>query len=91
MAEPLAAEITNSVKIPTIGIGASAKCDGQVLVTEDMLGLTNISPKFVKEYTNLRLPIEKAIKEYVSDVKSEKFPTSEHIYQMKPSIVKQEK
>ena len=91
MAEPLAAEITNSVKIPTIGIGASAKCDGQVLVTEDMLGLTNISPKFVKEYTNLRLPIEKAIKEYVSDVKSEKFPTSEHIYQMKPSIIKQEK
>jgi 3-methyl-2-oxobutanoate hydroxymethyltransferase len=56
-----------------------------------MLGLTNISPKFVKEYANLRLPIEKAIKEYVSDVKLEKFPTSNHIYQMKPSIVKKEK
>ena len=91
MAEPLAEEITNSINIPTIGIGASAKCDGQVLVTEDMLGLTNISPKFVKEYFNLRVPIEKAIKEYVSDVKSNKFPSSEHTYQMKPSIVKEKK
>ena len=91
MAEPLATEVTNSIKIPTIGIGASAKCDGQVLVTEDMLGLTSISPKFVKEYTNLRLPIEKAIKEYVSDVKLEKFPSSKHTYQMKPSVIKQEK
>ena len=91
MAEQLAAEITNSVKIPTIGIGASAKCDGQILVTEDMLGLTNISPKFVKEYTNLRLPIEKAIKEYVSDVKLEKFPSNQHTYQMKPTIIKKEK
>jgi len=90
MAEPLAIEITNSIMIPTIGIGASAKCDGQILVTEDMLGLTNISPKFVKEYTNLRLPIEKAIKEYISDVKSEKFPSSKHTYQMKPTIVKKE-
>ena len=88
MAEPLAEEITNSINIPTIGIGASSKCDGQVLVTEDMLGLTNISPKFVKEYSNLSIPIEKAIKEYVSDVKSGKFPSSEHTYQMKPSIVK---
>jgi|TARA_B110000858_G_scaffold196894_1_gene256850 3-methyl-2-oxobutanoate hydroxymethyltransferase len=91
MAEQLAVEITNSIKIPTIGIGASAKCDGQILVTEDMLGLTNISPKFVKEYTNLRLPIEKAIKEYVSDVKLEKFPSNQHTYQMKPTIIKKEK
>ena len=91
MAEPLAIEITNSIMIPTIGIGASAKCDGQILVTEDMLGLTNISPKFVKEYTNLRLPIEKAIKEYVSDVKLEKFPSNQHTYQMKPTIIKKEK
>ena len=91
MAEPLAEEITNSINIPTIGIGASAKCDGQVLVTEDMLGLTNISPKFVKEYFNLRIPIEKAIKEYVSDVKLSKFPSSEHTYQMKPSLVKEKK
>jgi 3-methyl-2-oxobutanoate hydroxymethyltransferase len=91
MAEPLAEEITNSINIPTIGIGASAKCDGQVLVTEDMLGLSNISPKFVKEYLNLRVPIEKAIKEYVSDVKSSKFPSNEHTYQMKPTIVKEKK
>ena len=50
MAEPLAAEITELVSIPTIGIGASSKCDGQILVTEDMVGLTDISPKFVKQY-----------------------------------------
>tara|TARA_A100001015_G_scaffold213976_1_gene240114 strand:+ start:400 stop:1221 length:822 start_codon:yes stop_codon:yes gene_type:complete len=87
MAEPLAEEITKIINIPTIGIGASAKCDGQVLVTEDMLGLTNISPKFVKEYVNLREPIEKAVKQYVSDVKSGKFPEQQHTYQMKPSIV----
>ena len=91
MAEPLADEITKILNIPTIGIGASVKCDGQVLVTEDMLGLTNISPKFVKEYINIRAPIENAIKEYVSEVKSEKFPSEEHTYQMKPTIVKEEK
>ena len=84
-------EITKTINIPTIGIGASAKCDGQVLVTEDMLGLTNISPKFVKEYVNLRVPIEKAVKQYVSDVKLGKFPEQQHTYQMKPSIVKDSK
>jgi 3-methyl-2-oxobutanoate hydroxymethyltransferase len=87
----LADEITKILNIPTIGIGASVKCDGQVLVTEDMLGLTNISPKFVKEYINIRSPIENAIKEYVSEVKSEKFPSKEHTYLMKPTIVKEEK
>tara|TARA_B110000444_G_C18761811_1_gene557937 strand:+ start:78 stop:899 length:822 start_codon:yes stop_codon:yes gene_type:complete len=91
MVEPLAEEITNTINIPTIGIGASVKCDGQILVTEDMLGLTNISPKFVKQYINLRMPIENAIKQYVSDVKSEKFPNKEHTYQMKPVIIKKEK
>ena len=89
MAEPLAKEITKTINIPTIGIGASSKCDGQVLVTEDMLGLTNISPKFVKEYINLRSPIENAVKQYVSDVKSEKFPEKKHTYQMKPTIIKE--
>ena len=91
MVESLATEITNTINIPTIGIGASAKCDGQVLVTEDMLGLTNISPKFVKEYINLRLPIENAIKQYVSEVKLENFPGKEHTYQMKPTIIKVKK
>ena len=91
MAEPLAEEITKTINIPTIGIGASAKCDGQVLVTEDMLGLTNISPKFVKEYVNLRSPIEKAVKQYVSEVKQGKFPEQQHTYQMKPAILKQTK
>ena len=89
MAEPLAKEITKTINIPTIGIGASSKCDGQVLVTEDMLGLTNISPKFVKEYINLRSSIENAVKQYVSDVKSEKFPEKKHTYQMKPTIIKE--
>ena len=91
MVEPLAAEITTCIKVPTIGIGASAKCDGQILVTEDMLGLTNISPKFVKQYLDLSRPIQKAIKDYVSDVKSEKFPSIENTYQMKPTIVSKEK
>ena len=53
-----------------------------------MLGLTNISPKFVKEYVNIRTPIENAVKQYVDDVKSGKFPEQKHTYQMKPSIVK---
>ena len=91
MVEPLAEEITKIMNIPTIGIGASAKCDGQVLVTEDMLGLTNISPKFVKQYVDLRLPIENAVKQYVSDVKSMNFPEKIHTYQMKPLIVKDNK
>ena len=56
-----------------------------------MLGLKNISPKFVKEYVNLRTPIEKAVKQYVNDVKLCKFPEQQHTYQMKPSIVKDNK
>tara|TARA_B100001093_G_C26760713_1_gene985561 strand:+ start:333 stop:1154 length:822 start_codon:yes stop_codon:yes gene_type:complete len=91
MVEPLAEEITKTINIPTIGIGASAKCDGQVLVTEDMLGLTNISPKFVKQYIDLRSPIKNAVKQYVSDVKSMNFPEKIHTYQMKPVIVKDSK
>ena len=91
MAEPLAAEITNLISIPTIGIGASSKCDGQVLVTEDMLGLTDISPKFVKQYINIGDLIKEAAITYREEVTSRKFPSSEHTYGRKPVIVKKEK
>ena len=87
MTEPLAAEITSKVKIPTIGIGASPKCDGQILVTEDMLGLTNIAPKFVKKYINLEEIIKKAADQYSFEVKQRQFPSEKHTYQMNLSLV----
>ena len=87
MTEPLAAEITSKVKIPTVGIGASPKCDGQILVTEDMLGLTNIAPKFVKKYINIEEIIKKAADQYSSEVKKREFPSESHTYQMNISLV----
>ena len=87
MTEPLAAEITSILKIPTIGIGASPKCDGQILVTEDMLGLTNVAPKFVKKYVNLDKTIKAAVNKYVLEVKNRDFPSTEHVYNMRPIIV----
>jgi 3-methyl-2-oxobutanoate hydroxymethyltransferase len=66
--------ITNNLKIPTIGIGSSSYCDGQILVTDDILGISGFYPKFVKKYTNLNRIIEKAIKKYTRDVKLQKFP-----------------
>lgn len=86
--EPLARSITKQVEIPTIGIGASNACDGQVLVLEDMLGLSAWSPKFVKRYGNLAEGIEKAIKDYAADVRSRAFPGPEHVYNLpKPKSV----
>jgi 3-methyl-2-oxobutanoate hydroxymethyltransferase len=85
VAEPLARKITASVAIPTIGIGASAACDGQVLVLEDMLGLSPRAPKFVRRYGNLGPAIEAAIEAYASDVRSRAFPGPEHVYAMKKS------
>jgi len=73
-----AKKITNQIKIPTIGIGSSSCCDGQVLVTDDMLGISGFYPKFVKKYQNLDRIIEKAVKEYTRDVKLNKFPTKKH-------------
>ena len=70
-----AKEITKSLKIPTIGIGASIYCDGQILVTDDMLGLSGFYPKFVKKYANLNRIIEKAVKKYTREVKLKKFPS----------------
>ncbi len=73
-------KITKAVKIPVIGIGASPKCDGQVLVSDDMLGLTGSKIKFVKQYADLASTIKKAAKKYADEVKSGKFPSDEHLY-----------
>tara|TARA_Y100000590_G_scaffold470138_1_gene662251 strand:+ start:1273 stop:2052 length:780 start_codon:yes stop_codon:yes gene_type:complete len=78
--EKLAKKITRSISIPTIGIGASKHCDGQILVTDDMLGLSESFPKFVKQYSNLRKVIEKCIKNYSKDVKMKRFPFIKNIY-----------
>ncbi|WP_425904924.1 3-methyl-2-oxobutanoate hydroxymethyltransferase [Nitrobacter sp. TKz-YC02] len=84
VAEPLARKITETVAIPTIGIGASPACDGQVLVLEDMLGLSPRAPKFVRRYGELGPMIEAAIEGYARDVRSRAFPGPEHVYAMKP-------
>jgi 3-methyl-2-oxobutanoate hydroxymethyltransferase len=83
VAEPLAKKITQSIAVPTIGIGASAACDGQVLVLEDMLGLSPRTPKFVRRYGDLGPAIEAAVEGYARDVRSRAFPGSEHVYDMK--------
>ncbi|MDC7788093.1 3-methyl-2-oxobutanoate hydroxymethyltransferase [Rhodoplanes sp. TEM] len=83
IAEPLAAKITRDVPIPTIGIGASAACDGQVLVLEDMLGLSPRVPKFVKRYGDLGPAIERAVAAYAEEVRSRTFPGPENVYPMK--------
>ena len=67
--------ITKELNIPTIGIGSSLHCDGQILVTDDMLGLSGFYPRFVKKYVNLNRIIEKAVKKYTREVKIKKFPT----------------
>ena len=76
----LAEEITKKVSVPTIGIGASKFCDGQILVTDDMLGLSQFSPRFVKKYLNLRKLIQKSIINFKYDVVQRKFPTKKYIY-----------
>jgi 3-methyl-2-oxobutanoate hydroxymethyltransferase len=78
--EEIAVEVTRSVACPTIGIGASAKCDGQVLVTEDMLGLFERTPRFVKRYDDLASRIGEAAATYAAEVKARSFPTEEQIY-----------
>jgi 3-methyl-2-oxobutanoate hydroxymethyltransferase len=83
MAEPLAAKITRQIAIPTVGIGASAECDGQILVMEDMLGLNPNPPKFVRQYAHLGPDIEAAVKNYAADVRARNFPGAENVYQMK--------
>ncbi|GJD93646.1 3-methyl-2-oxobutanoate hydroxymethyltransferase [Methylobacterium iners] len=80
--EPVARAIATNAAIttPTIGIGASAHCDGQILVLEDMLGLSDRAPKFVKRFGSLRAHIEAAVQDYVDDVRSGRFPAEEHTY-----------
>lgn len=80
VAEDLAGEITKAISAPTIGIGASASCDGQVLVTQDMLGMFDWAPKFVKRYDQLGDRIGEAAKAYADDVRSRAFPGPEHVY-----------
>lgn len=86
VAEPLASKISRSVAVPTIGIGASAACDGQVLVLEDMLGLSPWTPKFVKRYGDLGPAIQAAIEAYAADVRSRAFPAAEHVYGMVKAV-----
>src|SRR6185295_19218964 len=81
--EPLAREITPAVPIPTIGIGASPSCDGQIVVLEDMLGLSPRVPKFVKRYGELAGGIEAAVKEYAREVRNREFPGVANVYPLK--------
>ena len=83
VAEPLARQITETCPIPTIGIGASPACDGQILVMEDMLGLNPRPPKFVKAYADLAAAIDNAIATYADEVRQRRFPAPEHTYGMK--------
>ena len=73
-------KITKLIKIPTIGIGASIHCDGQVLVTDDILGLTDVKIKFVKKYANIKKTINSAVSKFKQEVKSGKYPTKKYSY-----------
>jgi 3-methyl-2-oxobutanoate hydroxymethyltransferase len=84
VAEPLGRRISEAVAIPTIGIGASVACDGQILVLEDMLGLSPRVPKFVKRYGDLGPGIEAAIAAYAKDVRGRAFPGPDQVYGMRP-------
>ena len=81
--EGLADELTAAVPVPVIGIGASARCDGQVLVTEDMLGLFERTPRFVKRYDDLATRIGEAVQTYASEVRERSFPTGDQTYRPK--------
>ncbi|TVR98434.1 MAG: 3-methyl-2-oxobutanoate hydroxymethyltransferase [Rhodospirillales bacterium] len=84
--EPLARAITARVPIPTIGIGASPACDGQILVTEDLVGLfSDFKPRFVKRYAELGAGIAAAAKEYAQDVRQRRFPTLDHCFGVSPA------
>jgi len=86
IAEPLARRITGQVAIPTIGIGASAACDGQILVLEDMLGLSPRVPKFVKRFGDLGPSIERAVRNYAAEVRARTFPGPAEVYPMRKKI-----
>jgi 3-methyl-2-oxobutanoate hydroxymethyltransferase len=84
VAEDLAREVTAAVQAPTIGIGASAACDGQVLVLDDMLGLYDWTPKFVRRYGDMRRLVTDAISAYAGDVRNRRFPGSAETYSLAP-------
>jgi len=78
----LAREVTETLSIPTIGIGAGPDCDGQVLVIHDVLGLLKgFRPKFVKQYTNMAETVDRAVKQYIQEVREGTFPAKEHIFE----------
>lgn len=77
---PIAKQITNDLKIPTIGIGSSVHCDGQVLVTDDLIGLNQTNIKFVKKFLNVKKYINLGLRKFASEVKSKKYPTKKHSY-----------
>jgi 3-methyl-2-oxobutanoate hydroxymethyltransferase len=83
--EGIATEITRAVPVPVIGIGASAECDGQVLVTEDMLGLFERTPRFVKRYDDLASRVGQAVETYAAEVRERSFPTADQTYRPKPA------
>jgi len=86
----LAEEITTELKIPTIGIGAGQKCDGQILVLHDLLGLNqDFVPKFVKQYAQMADNLKSAVSEYIKEVRNETFPGQEHTYHSKQGSLKQ--
>lgn len=81
--ETVSRQITEAVGIPTIGIGASVACDGQVLVTDDMLGLLQgHTPKFVKKYEDLADVVDKAVAAYAAEVRGRTFPSAEYTYKI---------
>jgi 3-methyl-2-oxobutanoate hydroxymethyltransferase len=80
VAESLAREITEAIPVPTIGIGASAGCDGQILVTDDMLGLFDWTPKFVRRYGDVKGEIVRAVQAYADDVRARRFPGASETY-----------
>ncbi len=80
--------MTKQISIPTIGIGAGAGCDGQILVYQDMLGLfSDFSPKFAKRYAELGTAMQEAFKAYVEDVEQGRFPAEEHCYGMSDEVI----
>jgi 3-methyl-2-oxobutanoate hydroxymethyltransferase len=87
--EALAPEITAAVAAPTIGIGASAQCDGQILVTDDLLGLFDWTPKFVRRYADLKGVIGKAAAEYAADVRGRRFPAAAETYALRVNAARQ--
>jgi 3-methyl-2-oxobutanoate hydroxymethyltransferase len=89
VAEELAREVTTAVEAPTIGIGASAACDGQILVTDDMLGLFEWTPKFVRRYADLKSTVGQAVEAYAADVRARRFPAAAETYALNAGKARQ--